>query len=110
MGDQTVTLVKHIKGESDTYACYSMPGASWFTKTTITTSKEGAKPANSNTVRIPAENVPVGVIPSTGDYIVRGVITSVSMPSDLAGVEHFRITAVGNNNRGMLPHWRVDGQ
>lgn len=110
MGNETVTLVKHIKGDRDTYACYSMSGASWFGKTTISTSGDGAKPSNSYTVRIPSQYLPTGIVPDEGDYMVRGVITSVAKPSDLAGVEHFRITAVGANNRGNLSHWRVDGQ
>ena len=108
MGNETVTLVKHIKGEGDTYACYTMNSASWFGKTTITTSGDGAKPVNSYTVRIPSQNVPV--VPDEGDYMVRGIVEHVAKPSDLAGVEHFRITAVGANNRGNLAHWRVDGQ
>lgn len=110
MGNEKVTLVKHIKGEGDTYACYSMDGASWFAKTSIVTSGDGAKPSNSYTVRIPSQYLPTGIIPDTGDYMVRGVVIAVAKPSDLAGVEHFRITAVGANNRGNLSHWRVDGQ
>lgn len=111
MGDQIVTLIKHIKGvDGDTYACYAMSGASWFAKTTVVTSGEGAKPANSYTVRIPDEYFPTGIIPEPGDYVARGVIKTVSKPSDLKGVEHFRITSVGANNRGALAHWRVDGQ
>lgn len=110
LGNETVTLVKHIKGDGDTYKCYSMSGASWFAKTTIVTSGDGAKPVNSYTVRIPSEYMPTGIIPATGDYVVRGVVTAVAKPSDLAGVEHFRVTSVGDNNRGSLLHWRVDGQ
>lgn len=110
-GDQTITLVKHVKTDTgDTYACYSMGGASWFSKTTISTSGDGAKPVNSYTVRVPSEYFPTGVKPDNGDYITRGVVTAVSKPSDLNSVEHFRITSVGNNLRGNLPHWRVDGQ
>lgn len=110
MGDETITLVKHKKTDtSDAYVCYAMAGASWFASRTISTSADGAKPVNTFTVRIPGEYVPTGVSPETGDYIVKGVVTSVSRPSDLSGREHFRITAVGNNNRGNLPHWRVSG-
>ena len=110
LGNQTVTLVKHIKADTDTYACYRMSGASWFAKITITTSGDGAKPVNTYISRIPAECFPSGVQPAMGDYMVRGVVTAISKPSDLKGLDHFRITAVGANNRGGLAHWRVDGQ
>ena len=111
MGDQTITLIKHTKeADGDTYACYTMPNASWFSKTTIVTSGDGAKPANSYTVRIPSEYFPVGILPDLGDYVARGVVTRVTKPADLKGVEHFRITSIGANNRGNLSHWRVDGQ
>lgn len=111
MGDQVVTLVKHTKTDTgDAYACYSMPNASWFSSVSIATSADGAKPVNTYTVRIPEEYVPTGICPDLGDYVVRGVITSVRRPSDLAGHEHFRVTAVGCNLRGRLPHWRASGQ
>ena len=110
MGDQVITLVKHNKTDTkDTYSCYSMPKASWFSSVSIVTSADGAKPVSTYTVRIPAEYVPTGVIPATGDYVVRGVITSINRPSDLSGMEHFRVTAVGPNLRGLLSHWRVSG-
>ena len=105
-GNETVTLIKHIKGDEDTYTCHTIDGASWFAKTSISTSGDGAKPSNSYTVRLPS----VPVVPDEGDYMARGVVTDVPKPSDLAAVEHFRITAVGANNRGNLSHWRVDGQ
>lgn len=110
MGDQTITLVKHIKTDTDTYACYRMNGASWFAKTTISTSGDGAKPVNTYVSRIPAENFPTGIQPAAGDYMVRGVVTAIAKPSDLKGLDYFRVTAVGANNRGGLSHWRVDGQ
>lgn len=111
MGDQNITLVKHIKTDTaDAYACYSMANASWFSSVSIVTSGDGAKPVNSYTVRIPEEYVPTSITPSPGDYVVKGVITSVKRPADLVGHEHFRVTAVGCNLRGNLPHWRVSGQ
>ena len=111
MGNQVITLVKHEKTDTaDNYVCYTMPNASWFSSLSIVTSGDGAKPVNTFTVRIPGENVPTGVEPATGDYIVKGVVTSVNRPADLKGLEHFRVTAVGNNLRGNLPHWRVAGQ
>lgn len=107
-GDQTVTLVKRNKVD-DSYRCFSLKGASWHGQVSIVTSGDGAKPTNTYTVRVPEKDMPTGVFPETGDYIVRGVVTSVSRPADLKETEHFRITAVGNNLRGNLPHWRVSG-
>jgi hypothetical protein len=110
MGNQTITLIKHIKTETaDSYACYSMPNASWFASLSIATDGDGAKPVNTYTVRIPAEHVPVGVVPDMGDVIAKGVVTNVTRPADLKTIEHFRITAVGCNLRGLLQHWRVSG-
>ena len=104
-GNQTITLVKHIIGDTDTYTCHVLNNASWYGKTTIVTSGEGAKPANTFTVRVPE----MPVEPAAGDYIARGVVSDVTKPSDLKNIEHFRITSVSDNTRGMLPHWRVDG-
>ena len=111
MGNQVITLVKHKKTDTgDAYTCYSMPDVSWFSSTSIVTSADGAKPVNTYTVRIPEENVPTDIRPDLGDYVVKGVITSVTRPADLSTLEHFRVTAVGCNLRGNLPHWRVSGQ
>jgi hypothetical protein len=108
--DQIITLVKHTaEKDGDAYTCFAIPNASWFSSVSISTSGDGAKPGNSYTVRIPAGNVPTGIAPAPGDYVVRGVLTSVSRPADMAGVEHFRATAVGDNRRGGLPHWKVSG-
>ena len=106
-GNQTITLIKHIKGEADAYSCHVLNNASWYGKTTIVTSGEGAKPANTYTVRVP--EMPAGVKPDEGDYIARGVVSNITKPGDLKNIEHFRITSVSENMRGMLPHWRVDG-
>lgn len=108
--DQVVTLIKHTAGnDGDTYACYTVPDASWFSSVSISTSGDGAKPGNSYTVRLLTDNMPTGISPSVGDYVAHGVITSVGRPADLAGREHFRITAVGDNRRGGLSHWKVSG-
>lgn len=105
--DQTVTLIKHITDtDEDSYSCKVVSGASWFSKTVITTSKDGATPANSYEVRLFGE---LDISPAPGDYVARGVVKSITKPSDLKNTEYFRITAVGDNRRGNLPHWRVSG-
>ena len=106
--DRTVTIIHHNKNiDSDTYNCTVFNNASWFSKTTISTSAEGAKPANSFECRIMGvDDSPA----SLGDYIALGEVESINKPSELKGLEHFRITAIGDNRRGKLPHWRYSGQ
>lgn len=105
---ETITLVHHIKTDDDTYTCHTVNNASWFSKTTITTSADGAKPANTFEVRI--FGTLTGVQPALGDYVVKGIIESVETPRDLKNAEYFRITAISDNRRGGLPHWRLSGQ
>lgn len=104
---ETITLVHHIKDDDDTYECYTVEKASWFSKNTITTSGDGAKPVNTFDVRLFGD---LAIQPALGDYVVKGIIDSVEMPSDLKGKVYFRITAISDNRRGGLPHWRVSGQ
>ncbi len=105
---ETVTLVHHIKNDDDTYICHTVKNASWFSKTTISTSADGAKPVNTFEVRLFGDLT--GVQPALGDYVVKGTIRNVEKPADLKNSEYFRITAIGDNRRGGLPHWRVSGQ
>lgn len=104
---EVVTIIHHNKEtDTDTYTCLTYENASWFKKTTISTSKEGAKPSNTYEVRIMTkEEINV----SLGDYVALGAV-EVQKPSDLKNVDHFRITALGDNRRGRLPHWRLSGQ
>lgn len=107
--DQTITIVRHIIGESDdTYTCHTVNNASWFAKTTINTSADGAKPANSYDVRV--FDTLAGHEPKEGDYCVKGIIQNVTKPADLKNTEHFRITSKGYNQRSPLAHWRLSGQ
>lgn len=105
---ETITLVHHIKDDDDTYACHTVKNASWFEKVTISTSADGAKPVNTYEVRIFGDIS--GVEPSLGDYCVKGIVNNIETPADLKNERYFRITAIGNNKRGGLPHWRVSGQ
>lgn len=105
---ETITLVHHVKNDDDTYTCHTVENASWFAKTTISTSADGAKPVNTFEVRLFGEISDVE--PSLGDYVVKGIIDSVETPSDLKNKVYFRITAISDNRRGGLSHWRVSGQ
>ena len=105
---ETVTIIHHNKNiDNDTYTCTVLNNASWFKKTTISTSAEGAKPSNTYECRIMgADNLPA----AKGDYIALGVVESINKPSELKEIDHFRITSIGDNRRGLLPHWRYSGQ
>lgn len=105
---ETITLVHHIKDDDDTYTCHTVNKASWFSKTTISTSADGAKPVNTFDVRIFDEFS--GVVPSLGDYVVKGIVEGIETPSDLKNMVYFRITSIADNRRGGLAHWRVSGQ
>lgn len=106
---ETITLVHHIpEDDGDRYVCHTVNNASWFAKNTIATSADGAKPVNTFDVRI--FDTLEGKNPDLGDFCVKGIIEHVTKPADLKGLEYFRITAIGKNYRGALPHWRVSGQ
>lgn len=105
---ETITLVHHVKDDDDTYTCHTVENASWFSKTTISTSADGAKPANTFEVRVFDEIT--GAVPSLGDYVAKGVVDNIEKPSDLKNKVYFRITAISDNRRGGLAHWRLSGQ
>lgn len=106
--NETVTVISKNKGiDDDLYICTVYPDASWHSRLTISTSGDGAKPVNTYECRIMG-NVDVNVNP--GDYVAKGIVEGVEKPSDLKNIEHFRITAVGDNRRGKLSHWRLSGQ
>ena len=105
--NNTVTLL-HIdhNSDDDELQCIILENASWFKKNTITTSGDGAKPVNTYESRIMTEReIPF----SPGDWLVLGAVESAETPSEVT-LDKFRITAIGDNRRGMLKHWRVSGQ
>lgn len=103
-----ITIVHHSKeANADLYICKSYNNASWYKRNTISTSADGAKPVNTYEARImTTESIDVAL----GDYVVLGSVQSIDKPSDLKELDHFRITAIGDNRRGLLAHWRVSGQ
>ena len=105
---ETITLIHHIKDDDDTYTCHTVNKASWHQKTTISTSADGAKPVNTFEVRVFGDFL--GVEPSLGDYVVKGVVEGIETPHDMKNTAYFRITAIGDNRRGGLAHWRLSGQ
>ncbi|HIY38449.1 MAG TPA: hypothetical protein H9835_04825 [Candidatus Agathobaculum merdigallinarum] len=111
MCTETVTLIRAVRGkDGETYTCTPLAGASWYGKAVTVPSADGARIQNTYKARIPAENMPDGVTPCTGDYLVRGTVAQVTRaPADFAGMEYFLISAVGDNRRGRLQHWAVSG-
>lgn len=104
---ETITIVHHNKID-DTYTCHTVKNASWFSKTTISTSADGAKPVNTYEVRVFGGIS--GVQAALGDYCIKGIVNGIETPSDLKNEVFFRITAIGNNERGVLSHLRLSGQ
>lgn len=104
---ETITIIQHATDtDKDLYICEVVTESSWFAKTVINTSGDGAKPANSYEARVFGA---LSISPRVGDYVARGVVKEITKPSDLKEIEHFRITSVGDNRRGGLPHWRLSG-
>jgi hypothetical protein len=69
-------------------------------------SEKGATPVNTYESLIMTDrDIPL----SLGDWLVLGAVESVEKPSDVS-LDKFRITAIGDNRRGTLKHWRVSGQ
>lgn len=108
---ETVTLVHPARGDDgDAYTCTVIHGASWFRKAVVALDGDGAKPVPVCKVRIPAENMPEGVIPQEGDYLVRGALEAVRRaPADFAGREYVLLTTVGDDRRGRFSHWFLSG-
>lgn len=111
MCNEMVTLVRHVAGkDSDHYECIVVVGASWYGKAQMVVNAQGAAPQNTFKSRIPEELMPTGIEPRKGDWLVHGVIASVTKaPADFKDLEHFQITAVGDNRRGRHRHWTVSG-
>lgn len=111
MCNEQVTLVQCMHcADDDQYINIAINGASWFAKSVIDNQEKGLRTANILQCRIPASALPDGVKPCAGDYLVRGVLGQViHAPQDFAQMEYFKITAVGDNRRGKLQHWRVTG-
>lgn len=107
--NKTVTVIHHVKGtEKDSYTCaHYINMASWFKKVTISTAGDGAKPSNTYECRIMTDDA---IIVSPGDYVAFGVVENFTNIKELKNVDYFRVTAIGDNRRGFMNHWRLSGQ
>ena len=113
MCQELITLV-HLERTDDgeTYVLTSINGASWYGKRIVTT--KGTQGQNTYQslykVRIPENNMPYGIVPCKGDFLVRGAVEDVkNAPTDFAEKEYFCIASVGDNRRGRLGHWLIGG-
>ena len=105
--DETVTLVK-CDGEA--YTCTVLEGVSWFDKTVVVKEDKGLAFANAVKVRIPAAVAEeTGVLPETGDHIIRGTAPEIETPAQLAALSPRKVMTVGDNRRGRFPHILIIG-
>lgn len=105
--NETVTL---IKCDGETYACTPLEGVSWFDKTVVVKEDRGLAFANAVKVRIPAAVIEAaGVLPETGDHIVRGTAPEIETPAQLAALHPRKVMTVGDNRRGRFPHVLIVG-
>ena len=78
--------------DADVETTTEITGVSWFSKAAVELQDKELKAANVIKARIPAENMPPGVVPMVGDEMTHGD-------------ERAKVLAVSDNRRGNLPHW-----
>lgn len=83
-----------------------IPALWWYEAEQSSVTTEGRKTTDTFTVRIPDTTVLV----KKDDYLVKGQC-SVQMKTakDLAGTEHFKVSAANYNRYGGNPHIKVTG-
>lgn len=110
--NKVLTLVHHIKSEDgDEYECTIIPSCSWFSRLRTSLTDRGAMMQRYTYVRFP--KLPDGAKIEKGDFIVNGIVSAISRPSDLGGMEYMTVLDIADNTRGggvMLPHWSIVGQ
>lgn len=86
-------------------------GVNWYAKQAATVGENGLMAADTLTIRISAAE-PDAVPATVGDIIVRGLLgTDITQPKELGTYEHYTITAVRDNRRGICGrHWRIEGK
>lgn len=103
--DKMVTLVRC---DGMTFTCMMIEGVSWFDKRIAAIQEKGLAVANEVKIRIPAANLPPGVMPRVGDVVVLGAVDQpIARPADMDSYRHAKVLAVGDNRRGRLPHVAV---
>ena len=95
-----VITIYHFNEQNDAYAPVWQGKAHVYLKRGISGSKSGIEPANTTVCRIATTGT---LTAENGDYILIGK----------GGTEFDRekclmITAISDNRRGSLPHWRLE--
>lgn len=108
--DQTVTVVQFDR-KNQIYICTVVEGVSWHAVSKRYLQTTDAKESAETTVRIPEENMPVGLVIRENDIVCHGKVTdAINRRADLEPYERFTVTEVRDNRRGKrLRHWAVIG-
>ena len=108
--DKTVTLIRHVAtADGDTYTCTVIHGCSWQTADGDHLGESGEAPGSAYVVHIPEDRVP-GILPAPGDFMALGAVQTVTGRVDLSAAQHFRVSKVTDNRRGVfLGHVKVVG-
>ncbi len=107
--DQTVTVVQFDR-KNQIYICTVVEGVSWHAVSKRYLQTTDAKESTETTIRIPEENMPVGLVIRENDIVCRGKIGTINRRADLENYERFTVTEVRDNRRGKrLSHWAVIG-
>lgn len=113
VANETVTFYhKNYDPETrmDKWKVHHYEKASWYGKQAASVGDSGLNTADEYTVRI---FTPGEITTDVGDIVVRGAIDQeITGPSQLKDLEHFTVTAVRDNRRGLptLFHWRIEGK
>lgn len=106
---ETVTIVQFDRTAQE-YTCVVVDGVSWHTVSKRYLQTTDAKESTETTIRIPEENMPVGLVIRENDIVCRGKIGTINRRADLEAYERFTVTEARDNRRGKrLRHWAVIG-
>ena len=113
--NETITLIRHTLGENGAeYTPVVIRGASWHGYRSLELTDNGVITLHSISVRIPADALPVDIIPHSGDYVFRGeLIGNVTIAELLCDENCVLVRSVHDNRRTAdnipqcFPHWRL---
>lgn len=109
--DQTVTLL-HMDPKTQIFSRAVLRDVEWHSECRVTVGERGLLSGNLAEICIPAENLPDGIWPSTGDYFIWGEIsgdTKIAGLSDINALSLPWATVIGvsDNRKGGLAHVAV---
>lgn len=96
---------------ADTWQRTQFQGCNWYGCRAVTVGNNGldaaSKQTNLYTVRIPGQKA---LQAAPGDIVIRGLFEDERpQEAQKRAAESFLVTAVRDNRRGMLPHWKLEG-